>query len=366
MRVLFHHTAPEWSGQARAFADGARLLAGEGAKMVFTCRPGSITEHKVSNLDGVTVVPVEEGGGWMDESGRLRRVLNEHFSEVAFVHTAREHLAAAAAMRRAERGAVVRRVPVNGQIESTQDERTASFLTPSGFLLSSDDDREVVRLPRRPFAPVVAPLGVDTEAAAGVRPAPRAALGVTAGERLIVCVTDPASRAAVATVLRSVALLAQRHAGLRLVLLGAGSDHEDLRMHAAALGIIGIVGFLGEREDDQAVLRAADLGWVVAGHDDAAFAFLDFMALGIPVIAERGPAAARYVADGITGALLPPSDAPAAAAAATALLSDDEARAAMGRAARVRATRDFPLARTAEGYLAAVTAARDRTKWRRG
>lgn len=366
MRVLFHHTAPEWSGQARAFADGARLLAGGGAKVVFTCRPGSIAEHRMSNVAGVTVVPVEEGGGWMDESGRLRRVFNEHFSEVAFVHTAREHLAAAAAMRRAERGAVVRRVPVNGQVEVTRDVRTASFLTPSGFLLSSEDDRQVVRLPKRPFEPVVAPLGVDTDAAAAVQPAPRAALGVTAGDRIIVCVTDPASRAAVATVLRAFALLAQRHSELRLVLVGAGSDHEDLRMHAAALGILGAVAFLGEREDDQAVLRAADLGWVVAGHDDAAFGFLDFMALGIPVIAERGPAAARYVADGITGALLPPSDAPAAAAAATALLSDDDARTAMGRAASVRAGRDFPLQRTAEGFLAAVTAARDRSKWRRG
>lgn len=365
MRVLFHHTATDWSGRARAFAEGARLLTARGVKVVFTCRPDSVTEHRISNIAGVTVVPVEEGG-WLEESGRVRRVLNEHFSEVAFVHTGREHLVVSAALRRAERGAVLRRVSVSGYVSAGQAERTAAFLSPSGFLLAAEEDRQVVHLPKRPLAPVVVPLGVDVESHGAVRPAPHVALGVPAGDRLIVCVTDADSRAAVATVLRAFALLAQRHHGLRVVLVGPGSDHEDVRMHAAALGITGIVGFLGEREDHLAVLRAADVGWVVAGHDDAAYAFLDFMALGIPVVAERATLAARYLADGISGSLLPPADAPAAAATLATLLSDEEARAAMGRAACVRAARDFSLERTAEGYMEAVTTARDRSKWRRG
>ncbi|HEY0970406.1 MAG TPA: glycosyltransferase [Gemmatimonadales bacterium] len=365
MRVLFHHTAPDWSGRARAFVEGARLLVEQGVKVVFTCRPDSVVEHLLSNLPEVTVVPVEEGGGWLDESGRVRRVLSEHFSEVAIVHTGREHLVVAAALRRAERGAVLRRVGVGANAAGGQAERTAAFLTPSGFLLSSEEDRQVVHLPRRPLAPVVAPLGVDVESHAAVHPAPHAALGVPTGDRLLVCVTEAGSRASVATVLRAVALLAERHRGLRLVLVGPGSDHEDLRMHAAALGITGIVGFLGEREDRLAVLRAADVGWVVADQDDAAYAFLDFMALGVPVVAERAALAARYMADGITGSMLPPSDAPAAAAALAALLSDDEARITMGRAASARAAREFPLERTAEGLMTAVTNARDRSKWRR-
>ncbi|HEX5581591.1 MAG TPA: hypothetical protein VFX39_08450, partial [Gemmatimonadaceae bacterium] len=235
MRVLFHHTATDWSGRARAFAEGARLLTARGVKVVFTCRPDSVTEHRISNIAGVTVVPVEEGG-WLEESGRVRRVLNEHFSEVAFVHTGREHLVVSAALRRAERGAVLRRVSVSGYVSAGQAERTAAFLSPSGFLLAAEEDRQVVHLPKRPLAPVVVPLGVDVESHGAVRPAPHVALGVPAGDRLIVCVTDADSRAAVATVLRAFALLAQRHHGLRVVLVGPGSDHEDVRMHAAALG----------------------------------------------------------------------------------------------------------------------------------
>ena len=44
-------------------------------------------------------------------------------------------------------------------------------------------------------------------------------------------------------------------------------------------------------------MRAADAGWVVAGGDTAAFACLDFMALRVPVIADRSPLTQHYVAD---------------------------------------------------------------------
>ena len=81
-------------------------------------------------------------------------------------------------------------------------------------------------------------------------------------------------------------------------------------MHAAALGLTKIVTFAGERDDYLAILRAASLGWVIASGDAAAFACLDFMAMKVAVLAERGPLAATYVADGITGLLLPPTRRP--------------------------------------------------------
>ena len=121
--------------------------------------------------------------------------------------------------------------------------------------------------------------------------------------------------------------------------------------------------FLGQRADDLAVLRAADVGWVVAGGDDGAFAFLDLMAMRIPVLAERGPLPQHFVADGITGVLLSPGAPSHTAAAVAAFLAHAERRTAMGNAARTRVQRDFGDAPMIEGFERALTAAGDRTRW---
>jgi glycosyltransferase involved in cell wall biosynthesis len=152
---------------------------------------------------------------------------------------------------------------------------------------------------------------------------------------------------------------------MRLALVGPGSDDEDLRMHAAALGLTRIVTFAGERDDYLTVMQAADLGWVVATGDAGAYACLDFMALKVPVLADRGPLAGTYVADGITGLLLPATDAPATAAALARLLAHDEKRIAMGTAGRARVAREFTERAMIDAVEAAATTAADRSNWKR-
>jgi glycosyltransferase involved in cell wall biosynthesis len=364
MRVLFHHSSPDWTGCARAFADAAGFVAAAGHTVAFTCGPGSVVEQRAGAVPGVALHPLDAEGSWLDESGKLRRLLRELLIEVVFVHTAREHLVAATALRAAERGAVVRRLPEGMPLAIGKTERAAALLAATGYLFTTPEDLAEAHLPRGTLTPLVAPLGVDVGQHEAVRAAPRPTLGVPPGGRLLVCVVDLASRTGIATVLRTVGLLADRHPELRLVVVGPGADDEGLRMHAAALGITGIVRFLGDRDDALAVLRTADIGWVVAEHDAAAFGFLDFMALGTPVVAERGPIAAHYVADGISGTLLPPADPLAAAAAVAMLLAQDEVRRVMGRAARGRAEREFGAAAMADGFLRAAEAARDRSRWR--
>jgi len=194
---------------------------------------------------------------------------------------------------------------------------------------------------------------------------PRSSLGADDSTALVVGVCDHGARARAATMVRAVSLLAPNHPNLRLTLVGPGSDDEDLRMHAAALGLTKIVTFAGEREDYLAVLRAANLGWVVATGDAAAFACLDFMAMRVPVLAGRGPLAGTYVADGITGLLMPSNDAPGTAAALARLLAHDDQRVAMGTAGRARVAREFTEAAMLDGFERAAAAAADRTRWKR-
>ena len=364
MRVLFFCGDEAWSGSARAFATAGRLLAAREYSVTFACRPQSAVEQRVGE-DGLTVVNVSDQGTWMDESRRLRRALTEHFVEVVFVHSEREHLIASAALRMAVRGAVIRRVPLGASATAGRAERAAARLAASGFLFADPRELQLAPPPHRPLDAVVAPLGVSVERHAEVRPVARGTMGVGPDGQLIVCVTDEASRSRVATALRTLALLAAHHPGLRLAITGTGADHEDLRMHAAALGITGLVSFLGERDDQIAVLRAADVGWVAADGDDAAFAFLDFMALRVPVVTDRGPLAQAYVPDQIAGVLLSPRDANAAAAAVAQLLADAERRQAMGRAGQARVAREFSEDVMGAGFQAAADAARDRSRWAR-
>ena len=383
MRVILHYGDEEWSGRARFVVEAALLLMERGARVAVTCPLNSAAEQRFASVKGLTVRPVNGDGSWMDLSRRIRRVARELFGEVVLVHTAREQLVVAAALRSERRGAVLRRVPLLGaplyvadtvaspadarrlEIGNTRMERVAAYMACSGFILSSQEDLRALRLPGRPLPPTVVPVGVDASDSARIIPLPRDQVGVSGPGPLLVCLMSADARARVGTTLRTMALLSERHPTLRLALVGPGSDHDDLRMHAAALGIMHRVVFLGDRDDSRRVLAAADIGWVASAGDTEVYALLDLMASEVAVVGERSPAAASYVADGITGILFPPSDPPAGAAAIATLLADGDERIKMGRAGRTRAAREFGVQPMAEALMAAVSAARDRSRWRR-
>ena len=364
MRALFYHASRAWSGRARAFAVAARGLAERGYQVTFVCQPESAVEQRLSST-GYDIIPV--GGRPGKRAGlRLRRIMHERFVEVVFVHTDQEHLAAALALRLAERGAVVRRIGAGETLDVRRSSGMARRLATAGALqtLLSDEPPPVAPFGKLPT--IWGDLGVDVAVHDNTVPVARASLKAGGTTRLIIGVCDAqTSRGQIANVLRTVALLAPRHPELRLALIGAGSDDEDIRIHAAALGITRVVSQLGERDDELAVFRAADVGWVIATGDTAAFACLDLMALRIPVLAERTPLTHRYVADGITGVLLPASDPPATAAALASFLGHDAQRVAMGNAGRARVTREFPEAAMIDAFDRAAAIARDRQQWLR-
>ena len=363
MRVLFFHTGREWSGEARVFAAAGRALMSRGYQVTYACPAESVAERRAAE-EGLEAVPMDLDGPWLMQAHRLKQVLLDYFVEVVYVHSEREQLIASAAVRLAERGAVVRRTPIGGHLVTSRGARFAMRLAATGFVFTSAAELQSAVLPtRRALEPVIADLGVDVARYDAVRPAAAQSLGGAGTGRVLVCVYEPSARMRIATVLRTVAMLAPRHPDLRLVIVGRGADHEDLRMHAAALGITNAVKLLGERDDQLSVLRSADIGWVAADHDDAAFGALDFMALRVPVLADRGSVVQRYVADGITGILLPPGDVPTTAATVASFLAHDDDRTAMGNAGHVRVARDFTERRMVDGFEHAVVSARDRTRW---
>lgn len=381
MRILFLHCARDWSGTARAFAVAARGLAARGHNVTLLTEPHSNVEQSASRMATVAqkvlgdepdasrdvapfdIVPFSCDGLWFSSAWRLRHIFRRWDVDVVFVHSDREHVIASAACRLGGRGKVIRRTPAGCELHMGAQGKFANWLVETTFLFASDNDVRIATLPGKGARTLVASLGVDTarypdRTTTVQEPRPE-------DIRYIICVYDPTSRGRAATAIRTVSMLAPRHPYLRLIIFGAGSDSEDLRMQAAALDVMHLVSFLGERDDHLTLMRDAEIGWVVAEADTAAYGILDLMALGVPVIALEDSAAAQaYVANSITGNLIPPDDASTTAATVVTLLASEEQRQAMGAAARSRVTREFPEAAMIDGFEAALGGSHGRPRQR--
>lgn len=359
MRVLFYDSSDDRAGSARAFLSAARALASRNHQVTLACVASTELEA-LAAAGGVDVVTLASAGSAAGDAWRLRDVLREKAVEAAFVQSERDQLAISGAMRLTARAPLIRRVGAGAGFESSRTGRFASMMASARVMFTSRAEADAARQNGLQLPTVVAPLGIDAALYDSVVPLPRQSLGVSDDGWLITCVFEPSARARLFTVLRAMAVLAPRHPSLHLAIVGRGSDDEELKLHAAALGITGVVSHLGMSVDPLALTAASDLVWVAANCDAAAFGYLDAMALRKPVIAERAPLAAHYVADAITGCLIPAADTAETAALVAAFLAREEQRMAMGNAARARVVREFPEGAMAEGFEQAAASAAQR------
>lgn len=385
IHVLFLHSAREWSGTARLFARAARGISERGAKVTLLVTPDSNVHLAVSPRrepnqprhtpipEPFELIPFSTDGFFYSAARRLRKIFRRWDVDAIFVTTNREHLIAATACRITGNGAVVRWTPAGSRLRLNLGGWWASRLAPTAYLFASHADRRASEIPKNAIDADVAEIGVnvadypsDKDKLTEVEPE-AAETSAEDGKQAqpasyIFCVYDPTARGRAATAIRTISMLAPRHPNLRLTIVGPGSDDEDLRMQAAALRVLHLVSFLGERDDQISLMQNAHLGWVVADEDTGVYGILDLMALGIPTVASEGGIAQRYIAHGISGALYPPDDSASTAATVAGMLKSREAREAMGKAARTRVAREFPESATVEGFDRIANTARTRVR----
>jgi glycosyltransferase involved in cell wall biosynthesis len=387
LHVLFLHSAREWSGTARLFSRAARGISDRGAKVTLLVTPDSNVHLAVSPRrdpnqprhtpipEPFEIIPFSADGWFLTAARRLKRIFRRWDADAIFVTTDHEQLVAATACWLSRNGSVVRWTPSGKKLAMGMSGVIASRLARTLFLFASETDRRGADLPKSAFDTAVVEIGVDVSSYPGNGAKPSGEAGDVRREdesesatdkkgadgaplKFIVCVYDPTSRGRAATAIRTISMLAPRHPNLRLMIVGPGSDDEDLRMQAAALRVLHLVSFLGERDDDISLMQDAHLGWVVADADTGAYGILDLMALGVPTVASEGGIAQRYIAHGISGALYPPDDSASTAAAVAGLLQSEESREAMGKAARGRVAREFPESQMIEAFDRAANTAR--------
>jgi mannosyltransferase len=216
--------------------------------------------------------------------------------------------------------------------------------------------------PLRGDRPLLGTLGaVDLErfSPAAAPALTRASLGLEPDGRVIGVVARAQRHRRFDLLMEAAAELLPRHPSARLLVIGRGTNiRETAEEPARRLGIADRVVFAGYRSDDYVdVLRCVDvLTFLVPGSDGGCRALLEAQACGIPAVVTRRGALPEIVRDGETG-LVVGERVEALAAAWQGLLSDDEQRGAMARAARQRAEKEFApdrLAADVEGLYRSV------------
>lgn len=363
------------------FARAARGISERGAKVTLLVAPDSNVHLAVSPRrdpgqprhtpipEPFEIIPFSTEGWFFSSARRLKKIFRRWDADAIFVSTDKEHLIAATACWMSSNGSVVRWTPAGRKLEMGFAGQVASRLAKTSYLFAGEKDRRGSAVPKNAVESSIAEIGVDVSTYPTNGAKPPAPEGEPAADqapreggplKFIVCVYDPTARGRAATAIRTMSMLSPRHPNLRLIIVGPGSDDEDLRMQAAALRVLHLVSFLGDRDDMVNLMRDAHLGWVVADGDTGVYGILDLMAMGIPTVASESGIAQRYIANGISGALYPDDDSASTAATVAGMLQSEETREAMGKAARVRVAREFPESTTIEGFDRAANAARTR------
>jgi hypothetical protein len=221
MRVLFYVGDKEWSGGARVVLAAARGLASRGHPVTIACCADSRLDALAKEA-GLETVPINSdasaaGGAW-----DLRKIIQQKFIEVAIVTSERDQLIVSSARLFADRGAVLRRLPCFEHIQSQRGGRLALRLAASGLVVTTP--RELEELPTAGWSlpPTVAPLGVDASAYDDIQAATRGQIDAPSEGMVVACHYDASGRYRIASVVRTLALLAPRHRNMHVVVFGPG------------------------------------------------------------------------------------------------------------------------------------------------
>ena len=232
--------------------------------------------------------------------------------------------------------------------------RADAIIAPSAGLREELRARGV----RVPIA--VVPTGVDlARFSPGERAAARRARALDENALLILYVGRLDREKSVDRILSAFSRIAGTLPQARLVLVGQGTQGDELRRMAAGLHAAGRVTFAGvcAHEGLPEYYRAADLFLFASETETQGLVLAEAAACGLPAVAVNAPGCAEVIHDGDTG-VLTKGDPSALAEAAIGLLIDPARRATMALRARELAEREFDVTlqidRTLDVYAAAL------------
>jgi glycosyltransferase involved in cell wall biosynthesis len=187
----------------------------------------------------------------------------------------------------------------------------------------------------------VCPNGVDTTV---FHPRSRGRVAALAGAPLVVgavCVLRPEKD--LATLMEAFATVWPRHPGLRLVLVGSGSELPALQQSAARLGVAEACLFEPAATEVARWLGSIDIFVLPSRSEALSNSLMEAMACGCAVIASRTGGNPELVRDGESGLLFEPGDVGGLAAQLQRLTEDSALRARLAEAGARRIAGEFSI-----------------------
>ena len=182
----------------------------------------------------------------------------------------------------------------------------------------------------------------------GTRATPRAELGLSEGDVLVLAVGNLVPRKGHIHLLRALAVQDTRN--WHLAIAGRGDEEARLRTFSAEAGVSGRVHLLGHRGDIPDLLAAADVYAMPSLWEGLPMALLEAMFAGKAIIASRASGIPEAIDEGKEGLLADPGDEVQLATALGRLLTDATLRHRLGTAARTRAETEFSAAVMTDAY----------------
>lgn len=112
-------------------------------------------------------------------------------------------------------------------------------------------------------------------------------------------------------------------------IVGDGHLRDDLERLVEKLNIDHKISFLGRRNDIQSIIETWDIGVISSDSEGFSNSILEYMALGIPVIATNAGGNSEVIEKGVNGLLVAPGDYGAMAIGIYNLLCDSKRRSMM-------------------------------------
>ena len=178
--------------------------------------------------------------------------------------------------------------------------------------------------------------GIAGGAPADTREATRAALGLRAGESVVLTVASLTPAKAQDVLVDAFAVAARQREDVVLLLAGDGPLRAPLEARVRSLGLERRVRFLGVRKDVRDLLAAADVFVLSSVREGLSMSILEAMRAGRASVVTDVGGNAEAVTDGVNGLVVPPSDPGALGAALVAALVDPARLENWGLAARRR------------------------------
>jgi len=190
----------------------------------------------------------------------------------------------------------------------------------------------------------VLPIGIDVERFCpsgdpGVRARMRASFRVSANTPLVGTVSRAEPVKGLTHLVEAAAQVAAVRQDVRWLVVGGGSQMQQLQGLAKALGVVDRIFFEGVREDIPDLLQAMDIFVLPSLSEGFPLAAMEAMASGRPVVCSRVGGLPGLVSHEESGLLVPPADPTALVKSILRLLEDRELGERLASGARMKISR---------------------------